>query len=463
MQKIVTVVMALIIMFSIGCDDRYSTGNTEFVDDASPRVLIIGFDGGTWDLFYPAIQKGKMPRLQTLIEQGAHGPLETILPTLTPVVWTTIATGRMPDDHGITAVVEKDPETGQMRPLSSYSSKVKPMWRIVSGEGLDVSIVRWPVTWPVETVNGEMVSDYAFQRQRDRRTWPAELAVQVDMLQETFTLKDIENLTGIDRFRYEQLEPEWQWKLMVLLREYQLDVQFKNIARHLFHQQQRSLSAVYFYSLDALGHNFFRFLTSPDNSELPDFSHLLMEWCRLYDDFLGKLLDSISSETYVIICSDHGMEDAQEPQKFLILAEDTPLDQRDPAKAPEIPPGPSFDTDPFSVNLVYTAPTGQHSDKPDGVFVIAGPEVVEGKKISNVHVTEILPTILYLLGLPVADDFAAGPRLDFFNVDYTSERPIQRISSYESDHHMISESVSDTFNEEDDLLLNRLQALGYIQ
>jgi predicted AlkP superfamily phosphohydrolase/phosphomutase len=463
MTKLYIAVCTLMIVGLTGCGNGSIEKVDKYSDPESPRVLIIGFDGATWDMFYPAIEKGQMPRLKTLVEQGAHGPLETILPTLTPVVWTTIATGRMPEDHGVVAVVDKDPETGQMRPLDSHSTKVKPMWRIISGQDKDVSIVRWPLTWPVEIVNGEMVSDYAFQRQRDHRTWPERLTSRVDMFQETFTLNDIRNLTGADRFMYENLDPEWQWKLMVLLREYQLDVQFKNVATSLFGEKQRSLSAVYFYSLDALGHNFFKFLNNQDDFETPDFSGLLMKWCSLYDDFLGDLLDSIDSDTYVIICSDHGMDLALEPQQFLIFSEDTPPDTLTPTKAPDLPPGPSYDTNPFAVNLVYTAPTGQHTNKPDGVFLIAGPAVVAGKTLSSMHVTEILPTVLYLLGLPVADDFSAKPRLDLFKSDFTSQHSVRRIESYESDHRLLSTSVSDTYHEEDDLLLNRLQALGYIE
>jgi predicted AlkP superfamily phosphohydrolase/phosphomutase len=461
-----TTVMAGVLMVLLcGCSgDMTNPGNAGRVaaGDDSVKVLVIGFDGGTWDMFKPAVELGKMPRLQQLMKQSVHSELETIIPTLTPVIWTTIATGRLPEDHGVKAVVEIDPVTREMKPLTSQSSRVKPVWHILSEEKKQVSIVRWPLTWPVEAVNGEIVSDYAFQTTRLHRTWPSVLTEKVDTFTEKFTLRDIVDLTGVNRGNYQKLEPFWQWKLMVLLREFQLDVQFKNVAQSLFKQNQRDFSAVYFYSLDALGHNFYQFLKpSPDRSS-PDFSGLIMNWCGLYDGFLSDILDAVDPETYIIICSDHGMNLTLEPQKFLVLSEDTPPEKLGEPQEIALPPGPPFDADPFSVTLHYTAPSGEHSRKPDGIFLMAGPGVIKDRKVSKVHITDILPTILYVMDLPISDEFAGTPRLDLFQPDFTSGRPVKRIESYETDERVSTDIPVEDYNDEDDLLLNRLQALGYI-
>ncbi len=459
-------IFGVLALLLVGCSPGHtesSLGRNNQVEPDSIKVLVIGFDGATWDLFEPAIEMGKMPRLQQLIAQGARSNLETIMPTLTPVIWTTIATGRLPEDHGVKAVVDIDPKTREMRPLTSQSPKVKSFWHILSENEKSVSMVRWPVTWPVVQVNGEMVSDYAFQASRPHRTWPSSLTDKVDTFQQKFTLNDIVELTGIDRQAYQKLEPFWQWKLMVLLREFQLDIQFKNVALSLFKEEQRDLSAVYFYSLDALGHNFYQFLNASTDKESPDFSPLLMSWCNLYDSFLNELLKSIDPKTYVMICSDHGMNLALEPQKFLILSEDTPPEKLGEPQEDTLPPGPPFDSDPFSVALHFTAPSGEHNRKPDGIFLMSGPEIIKNQQIPKVHITEILPTILYLMNLPIADDMAGRPRLDLFNQDFISKRVVKRIPSYESDNHLSQNIPTGEFGSENDVLLNRLQALGYIQ
>ena len=78
-------------------------------------------------------------------------------------------------------------------------------------------------------------------------------------------------------------------------------------------------------------------------------------------------------------------------------------------------------------------------------------------------ITEIAPTLLYLLGQPVADDFAADPRLDLFKPEFRSTHPVKRIASFEVEGKQMSRVDSRDYKQEDDLLLNRLEALGYIK
>ncbi|HPQ41094.1 MAG TPA: alkaline phosphatase family protein, partial [bacterium] len=261
------------------------------------KVLVIGFDGATWDMFKPAMEQGKMPRLKNLVDEGVRAPLETIKPTLTPVVWTTIATGRLPEDHGVHGVVDRDPVTGEMHPLTSRSVRVKAIWDMMTVQNRTATVIRWPVTWPIHEINGEMISDFAFQTTRPQRVWPQSLASLVDTRRVDYRLKDIQALTGINRDMYQQLQPMWQWKLMVLLREYVLDVQFKDIAKVLFEQKQRDLMTVYFYSLDALGHNYYKFINQNPQDEQPDYQALVMNWCWLYDQFLSEILDAVDPST----------------------------------------------------------------------------------------------------------------------------------------------------------------------
>lgn len=458
--------LCLVLIILAACSDHPGSQDTLLEADTvdmNAKVLVIGFDGATWEMFKPAMDQGKMPRLKNLVEYGVRAPLETIKPTLTPVIWTTIATGKLPEDHGVHAVVDRDPETGEMHPLTSQSVKVKSLWDMATENRRSATIVRWPVTWPVREIDGEMISDFAFQTARPNRVWPKELASLVDTRRVDFRLKDLQALTGVDRAAYSSLEPLWQWKLMVMLREYVLDVQFKDIAKALFERKQRDLMTVYFYSMDALGHNYFKFLGESDTSGSPDFRAMVMNWCWLYDQFLAELLDAVDPNTYVLICSDHGMEIAEEPQNFLIMAEGTVVDPNQPPAEATLPPGPPYDQDPFGVKLQYTAPSGQHVEKPDGIFVLHGAHVRKGWKAPRVHATQIAPTVLYLLNLPVADDFDGTVRLDLFEPEYVASHPVKHIASYDRDDGKKPQIPSAELGAEDDLLLNRLQALGYIQ
>ncbi|HET91232.1 MAG TPA: hypothetical protein ENN99_10920, partial [Chloroflexi bacterium] len=40
-------------------------------------MLVIGIDGGTFDLVHPWAEAGALPHLARLMAEGVHGPLES--------------------------------------------------------------------------------------------------------------------------------------------------------------------------------------------------------------------------------------------------------------------------------------------------------------------------------------------------------------------------------------------------
>ena len=70
------------------------------------RVLVIGWDGADWEVATPLIKAGRMPHLAKLVSEGASGNHATLRPCLTPMLWTSVATGYTADRHGILGFVE---------------------------------------------------------------------------------------------------------------------------------------------------------------------------------------------------------------------------------------------------------------------------------------------------------------------------------------------------------------------
>ena len=81
------------------------------------KLLLIGWDAADWKVITPLVDSGKMPNLQSMIEQGVMGNLATLYPILSPMLWTTIATGKRAHKHGIHGFVEPDPRSGGVRPI----------------------------------------------------------------------------------------------------------------------------------------------------------------------------------------------------------------------------------------------------------------------------------------------------------------------------------------------------------
>src|SRR4029453_5090674 len=123
------------------------------------RVMVLGLDGmdpRTVDLL---MSEGKMPNFARLRKDGAYAPLMSAEPLLSPVVWTTIATGKGPDQHRIGHFVAVN-EKGDQLPVTSAMRKVKAVWNILSDAGRRVAVLGWWATWPSEKGNGALVSDH---------------------------------------------------------------------------------------------------------------------------------------------------------------------------------------------------------------------------------------------------------------------------------------------------------------
>ena len=126
---------------------------------APRRLIIVGVDGGDWLNLRPLIDAGKLPHFATLVRDGATGPLRSEEPMLSPLLWTTMATGRLPEQHGILNFTVVDPKTGERAPVSRLQRKVDAFWNMLGDYNRSVAVIGWLATDPAEAVDGVMVTD----------------------------------------------------------------------------------------------------------------------------------------------------------------------------------------------------------------------------------------------------------------------------------------------------------------
>jgi predicted AlkP superfamily phosphohydrolase/phosphomutase len=122
------------------------------------RVVVVGWDGATFDIVKPLIAAGRMPVLEKFLEQGVHAPLCSTVPPVTPVAWTSFATGTTPGRHGIFDALTLDPQTHEVRFVSAAMRRTAPIWRVLSDRGRPAGAVNVPVTWPPDPINGLVIS-----------------------------------------------------------------------------------------------------------------------------------------------------------------------------------------------------------------------------------------------------------------------------------------------------------------
>jgi predicted AlkP superfamily phosphohydrolase/phosphomutase len=124
-------------------------------------VIWIGLDGLDWEILDRLAGEGKMPNWKRLVSEGWSARLESFFPLISPILWTTAATGATPDVHRVLDFQEVDPKTGAKVPISGNSRAVPAVWNLASAAGRKVGVVGWWATHPAEEVNGFFVSDRA--------------------------------------------------------------------------------------------------------------------------------------------------------------------------------------------------------------------------------------------------------------------------------------------------------------
>ena len=124
------------------------------------RVWILGLDGCDPGMVRDLAAAGRLPNFSRLMKEGAFGPLRSQQPMLSPLLWTTVATGKYPTEHGVLDFMvrsRRDPKAQEA--VTSRQRQIEALWDIVGRYGRTVGVVGWLASHPAETVNGFAVSE----------------------------------------------------------------------------------------------------------------------------------------------------------------------------------------------------------------------------------------------------------------------------------------------------------------
>jgi drug/metabolite transporter (DMT)-like permease len=427
---------AIVVLISCGL---ISCGTEEATVKSEPRkVAIIGWDGATWDVIDPLLRAGRLPNLQRLLDQGSRGTLVAEPPLLSPVVWTTIATGFPRSQHGILDFQMPDPGSDQLMLASTMHRRKAPLWRMASSQKRQVGFVGWWTTWPAEPVFGWMISDHlAYNRWGEWARRPQGEHYQltspptlVDQLKEQAVRPEtipIETLTAIAPFSVEEQrqllaadKPVKFHAPSVFKFAYSTDASNAAFSRYMLDNVgQPDLFGTLFVLSDVAGHVFWHHYQPQLYPPQADSGRLREAIPNVYiqlDRWTGEILDRLEPGTITLLVSDHGM-----------------------GAVGQLPrPG---------VN-----PAGDHH--PNGIFVASGDGVIRGGDLGSLRQIDFAPTVLALMGLPVAADMPGRARLDGLPASTPSV-----IESYgEGLVEWLGEGAPPTSKEYEE----RLRSLGYV-
>jgi tetratricopeptide (TPR) repeat protein len=429
------------------------------VRDLDTQAVVIGIDGADWKVIDALAAAGGMPNLSRLRARGTSGPIETLHDiSLSPVIWTSVATGKTADKHGI-AWFMVDRADGKRVPVRSYNRKTKAIWNILAEHRRRPTVVGWWATYPAEDVGaGIVVSDglgyHGFgSTARDgddaRKTHPASLFERVNALvpvEQQISAEFARRFIHLspEEYREEMFDPGRRSPRnpenpIHLFQEYAITAQgYTAIAEDLLATEPYDLFMLYYEQVDSFSHLFMKYappkLDWVEQDAYDRYRDLVSEWYEYQDELLGRVLARIDLErTAVFVLSDHGFKSGERR----IRSERT-IDIR---KA--------------------------HLDhERDGIFIAAGPHIRRGAEVQDTSVLDITPTLLHYLGFAVARDMDGKVIEGIFEPEFRNENPIRYVTSYEAEDVERPAPTTEVADAPTDLELaeqmRRLQALGYV-
>jgi predicted AlkP superfamily phosphohydrolase/phosphomutase len=400
------------------------------------RVVILGIDGLEWDIMGPLLESGRLPNFAKLVHEGAWGELRSLKFLESPMIWTTIATGKLPGKHGITGFTTKDGAARSGAIITADFRTARTVWDILGERDFRVGVVGWLVTWPAEPVNGYLVTDRfgygwdAGSRSAEGITFPADLLDEIGALR--VRPEDVSD-REVERFLRGGVPAggEISERVQALRRLIATDATSLAAARYLFAERPSDFSALYLKGADGVCHQFWTDAfpesgPAPSEREIEVFGEVITRYYEYSDEIVGEFLNAVDENTTLIVTSDHGHS------------------------------GPKPRGDSYAWGIAMHDPTG--------FFALYGRDILGGQEIANASVLDITPTILALCGLPVAEDMDGKVLERAIDPDFLSRHPVASVASYESDASVggageSEESIESPLDEE---ILEELRSLGYI-
>ncbi|MFH1502983.1 MAG: alkaline phosphatase family protein [Candidatus Eisenbacteria bacterium] len=425
--------------------------------EPSTRLMLFAVDSANWNVLTPMIESGELPAIARLVESGSFGVLESGVPIQSPQMWTSVATGVVPEKHGILRFVAEIPGTDREVPVTSNMRRVKAFWNILSENDVSVGIVGWWPSWPAEEVNGFMLAQRAwpvnwsahgipFGAARDQsgrlivdefpgRSYPEELYAEFEpfiVTEEDVTAQELDRFFADSRFTDPRKQFHARWV-------YAKDKSFADAGLAFMRKYKPSVFAVYFQGTDVVSHYYWGYQAEMGYSVEPSdarlYGNVVRNYYRFIDEVIASYIETAGPDCAVVLVSDHGFETKDDLK---------PLWER----------GERIRTEEGGKDVPW-----DHGV--DGAFVFSGPGFRSGHRAGAASVVDVTPTILAYLGLPTARDMDGRPLEDVFTPEFLAKHPIEYVDTFESGERRGDEAPLESPMDEG--IKEKLRALGYIE
>jgi predicted AlkP superfamily phosphohydrolase/phosphomutase len=301
------------------------------------KIIVLGVDGMDWAVIDRMFEEGRLPNIQRIVKGGVRAPLLSFEDfTKSPVLWSSIFTGRLPEGHGIKDFVAPNskPGKGGWDRIASIHRKAPAIWNILSMHDMSVAVLGMWATYPAEKINGIVLSDYsAFLATKPEKHWgftseaesrltsPPEFfeKVRPHLKPEAWNIpepiaRSLGQLTDV-RFQERRIREDLSTNLhdhdLIYFKEsFQEDYVKDLIGLEILANNPPQLYINYFRGTDVSQHFFWRYF-EPDSfiehpGEEPEFGNLITGYYEYVDDIVKRHLELLNDKDSLVIVSDHG-------------------------------------------------------------------------------------------------------------------------------------------------------------
>jgi predicted AlkP superfamily phosphohydrolase/phosphomutase/Flp pilus assembly protein TadD len=344
------------------------------------RLLLVGWEAADWKVVKPLLAAGDLPNLASLIAAGVHGNQAAIYPALSPILWTSIATGKRPGKHGIHGFIEPAEDGRNVRPASSLGRRTKAFWNILNQHGRRSIVVGWLPSHPAEPLAGAMVSNrFLLQTGDDPQmplprgaVWPPEQAEALarKRVRATEISSDTLRLFAPSWYRINQSDDGSVCDLAAIIAG---TMSIHAAATSLMESMEWDLAAVCYAGIDQFSDHFLRAdaakAMAVRRAGSAGLADIVANAYRYHDVLLGRLISLAGPESAVMVISDRGIRSDAPPDEI-----------------------PTHLSDPATEHRTF------------GIFCLKAAGVRRGEPIYGASVLDVAPTVLHLFGLPAALD-----------------------------------------------------------
>jgi predicted AlkP superfamily phosphohydrolase/phosphomutase len=261
----------------------------------APKAIVIGLDCAAPQWVFDR-WLDELPTIRSLTERGTFGILRSCEPPITVPAWSVMTSSRSPGSLGFYGFRNRrDHSYDAMGFADSRAVRVPRVWDLLSRTGRHVVVLGVPQTYPVNEVNGVMVSCFLTpDTERSQFTYPPELKGEIESLVGRYMV-DVENFRTEEKGRLlEQIEEMTSKRF--------------EVAEHLLETRPWDLFFMVEMGTDRIHHGFWRFFDHTHRLYEPGnpFEQAVLGYYKALDEKMGRLLRFADDDTAVLVVSDHG-------------------------------------------------------------------------------------------------------------------------------------------------------------